>query len=671
MMASMYRPDIDGLRAVAILCVVGYHFFPGLFPAGFVGVDVFFVVSGFLITGILLDSKAAGSDWLIDFYARRVRRIFPALAVVLVTVIAAGWFWLNPREFAQLGRHVAGGAGFVANLTLWQESGYFNAAIESKPLAHLWSLGVEEQFYLLWPLLLWALWRWRFNAMVLVASLSAVSLAAGWWVLAYSRDAAFYLPIFRFWELMAGGWLALLQRQPGREPLSQSVRESLAIAGVMLLVAGLVLIRPAGFPGGWALLPVAGTAMLIAAGPGTRTARWFLANRVMAGIGLISFSLYLWHWPLITFSRLLFNAEPRLPGALILIAASFGLAWLTFRFVEQPARHGAQPRRVAQVMAVTVTAIGLAGWIVSVESGFPSRGVKAPGDRDLFGFPDRWTIDDCRLPAGSDASVVRFCKRDAREAERFALVGDSKAEALFAGLLNTSLPEGRWLFIGGASHHGQLIPVLSDAPAFHGSQEASKLALRAIESNPHVRTIVVATAARALFRLDYYIDGLPGSPHGEAAREGLVRFTRRLLDAGKEVVLLVDNPTLPPPAACLEHPRIRLPQPWAGWFGADGPNPRCQLPIARHRELSARYHQLLRDVRSMDSERISIFETEGLLCNEQRGVCEMTDGRHTLYWNGDHISAYAALRIGRALNESLLARSVVPAQPSSPPASRP
>lgn len=188
-----YRPDVDGLRAVAVLAVVIYHAAPGALPGGFVGVDVFFVISGFLISGIILRALAQGRFSLADFYARRVRRIFPALTVVLASVWIFGWLMLLPEEYRQLGKHIAAGAGFALNLVQFAQSGRYFGAIESEPLIHLWSLGVEEQFYLLWPLVLLALWRWRVGLLALILVAAAISFAANVSSVVQQPLAAFYL----------------------------------------------------------------------------------------------------------------------------------------------------------------------------------------------------------------------------------------------------------------------------------------------------------------------------------------------------------------------------------------------------------------------------------------------------------------------------------------------
>src|SRR3954470_22542352 len=245
-----YRPDVDGLRAVAVLAVLAFHAFPGAAPGGFTGVDVFFVISGFLISGIILAGLEKGTFTFADFYRRRVRRIFPALVLVLAASLGIGWCVLLPDEFRQLGKHIAAGAGFVSNLALWRESGYFATSAALKPLLHLWSLGVEEQFSLAWPLLLF-LFRGRPRQMGwMIAAVALASFAVNIFLTAKRPDAAFYLPVSRFWELMVGSALAYWFFYKKSFPASATLRNSAATAGAILIGISLVILNEAkAFPG--------------------------------------------------------------------------------------------------------------------------------------------------------------------------------------------------------------------------------------------------------------------------------------------------------------------------------------------------------------------------------------------------------------------------------------
>jgi len=268
MSEARYRPDIDGLRAIAVLMVLVYHAVPSALPGGFIGVDVFFVISGYLISGNVIRDIDRGVFTFLDFYARRFRRIVPALAVVLAVVWAPSPYLLLPAELTNLARHVVAGATFTTNLLLWKEAGYFDAAAESKPLLHLWSLGVEEQFYLLWPPILLAAStvvsrRARVIALLLIASFS-LNVA----LVSHHAIAAFYLLPTRLWELLIGGALAHWQNGSNRSaampPRIADLAASLAIA--VLVGAGFVLDAHSRFPGWWALAPTLAAAVLIATG---------------------------------------------------------------------------------------------------------------------------------------------------------------------------------------------------------------------------------------------------------------------------------------------------------------------------------------------------------------------------------------------------------------------
>jgi peptidoglycan/LPS O-acetylase OafA/YrhL len=359
-----YRPDIDGLRAVAVLSVVAFHASPTWLKGGLVGVDIFFVISGFLITNVIVAGLERGDFSFAEFYARRIRRIFPALVVVLLTGYAAGWFLLLTHEYKQFGKHMLGAAGFIANFMLWDEAGYFDHAAETKPLLHLWSLGIEEQFYLVWPLILWLGWKLRANLLALTAVIATASFAWNAVMVASDGVADFYSPLTRFWELLLG---ALLARHQPRWP-------GASLAGAALIIAALLLINPKReFPGWWALLPTVGAALVIAGGKDAWLNRIVLANRPMVWIGLISYPLYLWHWPLLSMARILEgDALPRAPrlGAVLLAVV---LAALTYLLIERPLRFGRFRRWAVPALVAAMIGCGVLGWQAWKSNGVPGR----------------------------------------------------------------------------------------------------------------------------------------------------------------------------------------------------------------------------------------------------------------------------------------------------------
>ncbi len=377
---SSYRPDIDGLRAVAVLAVVGYHAFPALDPAGFIGVDIFFAISGYLISSIILGrlEGGSGSFSFLDFYARRARRIFPALFAVLAACLVAGWLLLLPQEFRELGTHVAAAAAFISNFLLWHETGYFDSAAEAKPLLHLWSLGIEEQFYLLWPLLLTLAWRARKALPLLMGFLAGLLALASFAYCLYATfhapAAAFYSPAARWWELMAGGLLAQIVMKRGL--LTGTWATMASLAGAALLVATLLLLDPSQpFPGTWALAPALAACLLLVAGQGAWFNRVVLSNRLLVGVGLVSYPLYLWHWPLLSFARIFHSAPLPASTILAILGASLALAWLTYRFIERPIRFGARTQRIAPALFALLAVAGAAGVSIRAADGFGFRPV--------------------------------------------------------------------------------------------------------------------------------------------------------------------------------------------------------------------------------------------------------------------------------------------------------
>lgn len=358
-----YRPDVDGLRAVAVLAVVLFHAWPKRFVGGFIGVDVFFVISGFLISSIIIAQLEHGHFSIVEFYSRRIRRIFPALIVVLISTIVFGWVVLLHGEFTQIGKHIAAGSGFVSNLVFWNEAGYFDNLGITKPLLHLWSLGVEEQFYILWPLILWIVFTWRFNFLYVMAAIFCLSMAANVLTVVPDPTAAFYSPVTRFWELMSGGVAAYLQHHRGG--WRGSVKEVASVAGAGLLILGLVVIRPQyRFPGWWALLPVTGTFLLIISGPLTILSRFVLGRKIAVRLGLVSYPLYLWHWPLLSFAYIIYGERPTFFAKLAIVGGALILAILTYRFVELPIRVSRIKTKFIAVLTGAMSVVGVIGMLV-------------------------------------------------------------------------------------------------------------------------------------------------------------------------------------------------------------------------------------------------------------------------------------------------------------------
>lgn len=443
-----YRPDIDGLRAIAVLSVVVFHAFPEMLTGGFIGVDVFFVISGYLISTIIFENLDQGTFSFVEFYGRRVKRIFPALLLVLIACYAVGWFVLFADEFKQLSKHIVAGAGFVSNIVLWGEAGYFDNSGETKPLLHLWSLGIEEQFYIVWPLLLWLAWTIRFNLLAIVVLAASASFYFNVKGVLVDAEATFYAPHTRFWELLSGSLLAWVTINRTRvsaavktaangvffrvlfEPLSRLSADRLShlcgLLGLLMLLYGFWQIdKSFAFPGLWAVLPVLGSILLISAGPGAWVNRVILSNRWAVWFGLISFPLYLWHWPLLSFARII---EGEVPGAeirLLAVLAAILLAWLTYRLVERPIRTDRNSLKKSATLLVAMILVGGIGYNAYIRNGLAFRVPK-------------FEIVSGEIVCAKEQMVGEVCRLGNRQSDKLIVAyGDSHLNHITAQLVDT------------------------------------------------------------------------------------------------------------------------------------------------------------------------------------------------------------------------------------------
>ena len=421
------------------MLVVNFHAFPEAMPGGFIGVDIFFVISGFLITGIVARELDQQRFSLVAFYNRRIRRIFPALIVVLCATLVLGWLWMLPAAYAQLSGDVFASAAFFANIALLLQSGYFDIELVRKPLLHLWSLGIEEQFYLFWPLILMLVARLRLNILAAASVAAVASFVLNVALIGSNPVATFYLPFTRAWELLAGAALAC-----GWSWISQTSRASnlRALVGMLLIaVAAGALDTHRAFPGWWAVLPVAGAALLLSA-PAAWSCRVLLASRPWVGIGLISYPLYLWHWPLLVFFAIIKFAPLTLLERGLVVGLSFALAWLTYRFVEIPFRFGRPSPLKVLTLGSGMVVVAVAGAVIVGGRGFDFR--LPPEIREMAHVPtqtSQWRVHECLLDLSHEMSFADSCVDRGRRP--LVLVwGDSTAGALMPGLRKAQQTRG-------------------------------------------------------------------------------------------------------------------------------------------------------------------------------------------------------------------------------------
>jgi peptidoglycan/LPS O-acetylase OafA/YrhL len=543
-----HRPDIDGLRAVAVLAVLVFHAFPALLPGGFAGVDVFFVISGYLISGILYRQLEAGQYSLADFYLRRVRRIFPALLAMLFTVLVWGRWGLFQDEFEQLGKHVAASASFLQNHVFRGEAGYFDREAFSKPLLHLWSLAVEEQFYLGCPLLL--AWAWGNLARIRILGWGVMGVSLAWSLAAAAGwvKVEFFLLPQRAWELGAGACLAWSEwKRHGPMPATSAWRQAGGWVGVALLIASFFGLRENSiYPGVWALLPVAGTLLLIRAGEQAWLNRRWIGSVPAVWVGRISYPLYLFHWPALVWVHLVTEGAPRTSHLWAALGASAVLALGTYQFLERPFRR-TESWRVAGALAGCLALLGGGGLVLW--SGTGIRAASHTGSRNDSILKVERAIRDNRMLEGlqkirGKAHVTRI----PGGGPQTLFYGDSHVEQWaprIVSLLGKPGPDSRGaVFVteGGCPPIPGVIHQTNPRTVELGREFEQVLA-----AEPGVDRVVLGGRWGLYFLTsahDYSIAGNPlnRDPGREAAFLALSKFVGRL--SGKyQVFLLLDSPT--------------------------------------------------------------------------------------------------------------------------------
>lgn len=606
---DQYRPDIDGLRAVAVLLVLFYHFFPTSLRAGFIGVDIFFVISGFVITAGLHRERMQEKFSYTAFLMRRIRRLLPALLLVLGACLLGGWMALFAAEYAALGKHVVGAAGMGSNFISLAETGYFDAASHAKPLWHLWSLAIEAQFYLLWPLVLAALWRFPRALPYMVLGLMLLSFTCNIGLMP-QRAADFYLPITRFWELLLGALVALSATKPN--PYASWV----ASAGAALLLVSLMLITNANpYPGLLALLPTIAATLLIAAGREAWPNRW-LAMRGLVGIGKISYPLYLWHWPLLSFATIIQGDPLPMPWRALLLALSFPLAWLTYRYVEQPLRVRGNPRQRVAALLLAMLLLGGFGWSAYQNGGYAHRASIRDYVDNATELVRPATSDAvCRAKWGGQAASLEYCRwHDAGGARTIAIIGDSYAHAAFTGFAEALAAKRTSTLLLGNPACPMLLGEQNNGVCLAQVEQA----LAMIAAQPDITQVIITFHGSAYLLGDSRPQSKPTLTASQL-HKGLQQTINRLRASGKQVYYIVENPVTGVQAAdCITRPYRQQVQ-------------ACGLPRAQVEVREQPYRQLLATLRG-----VTVMDSIDIFCPE--GACSMLRSGVLLYADDGHLS---------------------------------
>ena len=543
-----YRPEIDGLRAFAVVPVILYHAGFPAFSGGYVGVDVFFVISGFLITTIIADQISQGQFSLMRFYERRARRILPVLFTVILASLPFAWFWLMPRDLETYTYSVLAVATFTSNLFFFSETGYFETAAELQPMLHTWSLAVEEQYYIVFPLLMMLIWHRAPG--VILSALLVISLLAAEWALDVDPAAVFFLLPTRAWELLMGALAALYLRRAVNPSGNALVFDGLSALGLGLVVMTVVFYDDTTrFPGIAAVPPTVGTVLMILfARPGGVVHR-ALSLRPLVWIGLISYGAYLWHQPVFSLFQHRFGSVAFTTYAVPLIGLSFALAFASFHSIEQPFRKGASVRTLIWAMFGSVTvAVGAAVvMFIQVDKGsdnVPSyQWAVANADANLIRYIER---RDVFMPCGDgadDAGIQRCDFGDPAAARSVVLWGDSLALALLSGMDEVARAAG----IGGVAFIANGCPPVLGLSNTHvqtcNGDTHDQIVERIAGLSSVTDVVVTGNLHGAIHAGNVKIDGQGGSY--ALVRDKLSMAMSRLKSAGMRLVLLEQGPTFP------------------------------------------------------------------------------------------------------------------------------
>ena len=645
-----YRADIDGLRAIAVLGVVLFHAGLGV-SGGFVGVDVFFVISGFLITSLILKDLQSGSFSIVEFWERRARRIFPALAVVVITTLIAGWFLMLSFGYQVLGQSALALTVFASNVQFWRTSGYFDPAAEENPLLHTWSLSVEEQFYLIVPLLLclvFALRSQRYLGLVLGLGVLASLWISAYWV---DRDpkAAFYLLPSRAWELGAGSMLVL-----ARPVSSAGLRALMGWLGIAaILYAFFFYDANTAFPGLTAITPVTGTALLIWAGMLSdedaeieyRGVNRLLATKVLVGIGLISYSFYLWHWPFFAFHRYLFSQSPGVPLAIGYIVFALLISIGSLKYVERPfrERRWAQSRKkvflFTGLVSLLVMATGLGLWNTrGMPSRLPAKVVALDATKgDAFYQKARSAVDKDN-PFFKLGAKNRPC--------RLMVWGDSHGGVLLS-MIDELCREYDISAI--AATRGQHPPVLEWSGSDPASNQHAIKTQYADKAMGQIRSLVKSGELQYVvlaFRWMYYPEDAPRAADDPVPTKGfpeaLIKTVQTLQELGVKVSILLELPDFGvhvPKTVALHH-----------WRGL--PLPR--LTQQEHTERQLPYVSLIQRLQ-VETPDVELIDASPHFISKD-GIVNYIDEQGLLLYRDDHhLTEHGSMRL-KPLFEELLTR---------------
>lgn len=649
--STQYRPEIDGIRALAVLGVIAFHAFPHSLTGGFTGVDVFFVISGFLITSQILSDLDRKKFSLLNFYKRRINRLLPAVLIILMPTILLAWFLLLPDEFAKFGLSLFGASTFSVNFIFSSEVGYFDTQAETKPLLHLWSLAVEEQFYLIWPIFLIFIIGSKLNPLTTMVVIGVFSFSHGYFFPVIEAKESFYLPQARFWELIIGGGLAFSQIRYGEKlekllafcnqllmrvvftrpkyPDYRVIDDVILVCGLTLVSFGFFSLQPRGlYPSSLTLIPVIGTALIIFAGQNAVFFKPLLANKIAVGIGLISYPLYLWHWPILSLLFIVKGETPHRDAKLGALLISFALAFVTYRFFEQPIRRK-NSKVLATILLGILLVLGAVGGYIYSNDGLESRKfvqtyLNNQGQLIRTKHVDEGCEEFFQLPPNSRA--FEYCRFSKSQGNRKVLIiGDSHAHAAYEGFADGS----RELGIETALMANSSCPPFINLPTGRTKPKLENCYARIKQIywavNSYKPQVVYFFSRGPTYWTGINIPGgkpQPASLDIDSYFLGLENTARHIANLGIDFVYVSENPEFKlSPKSCLPRPLN------------SGVKEKCEISISDFR---ARQNTYLAKLGAYENQFTVLYSWKAF-CSEV-GCSMFSQNDELLYADDDHLS---------------------------------
>lgn len=650
-----YIPSIDGLRAIAVLGVVLFHFFPEQWPGGFVGVDVFFAISGYLVTKIIQQSIDEKRFSFIEFYRRRIRRLLPALLTVLISSFIVAFFTLLNSEIQAFGRHLFAGTFFFSNIQFFSEAGYFDKASEAKPLLHLWSLSLEEQFYFFWPVILMALYklrrfspRDRFIETALCV-LCVVSLALSIYYTAHYQKLAFFNLPFRLWELGAGGLLAIIEARSGFvRLLSSPLGRWLPPIGLLtILVTYFTYTKDTAFPGIAALLPILGTLGVLVNSRRSDGLARLLESRVLIYIGKVSYPFYLWHWPIFSFNYVICGGQSSVLHLVLLILVSFGLACLTYELIEKrPSTSRVKSIPILLTANFVIGLIGLSAGSSTFKEIRPSYLSKVDPvlESKVAFLGAHQNLRKSGFCTSNGFANLELCAiHDENKAPTIALIGDSHAHHWFPGI-SKHLPKEENLVLLAKSGTPPLIGLKSRRSPDADMESELSFVLK----SPTIKTVILAgfwsnyfeergtLVSGYQYKNTVYSAKAPNASQAELLTTHLIRTLGALSRAGKKIIFLYDTPAL---SFDLEN---CLPRPFR-----PSKNPKCTYKMAEELGKQKSYREAFAPI--LHKREIQTGDPLKLMCPKE--FCPLRVGDFFLYSDSHHFSVWGSEYIAGQMHD--------------------